>query len=213
MFTGLIETVGSVVALRRAAAGAVLELAAELPADAIAIGDSIAVNGACLTVTAKGGGRFCFDVSPETVERTAMRNLQPGSRVNLERAMQLGHRLDGHLVTGHVDCTARLENKSRRGNAVLLTFSLPVEHARMLVAKGSVAVDGISLTVNRVEDQSFDVSIIPLTLAKTTLASLERGGEVNIETDIIGKYVVRLLGPHRQERGLTMESLLRNGFA
>lgn len=212
MFTGLIETVGSVVALRRGGEGAVLELESDLPASEIAIGDSIAVNGACLTVTALAGNRFSFDVSPETVDRTAIGRLQPGSTVNLERALKMGSRLDGHLVTGHVDCAAHLESRSQRANAVLLTFRLPSEHGRMLVEKGSVAVDGISLTLNQVSDDRFTVSIIPLTLAKTTLGRLNVGGAVNIETDIIGKYVARLVAPHRKDGGLTMETLMQNGF-
>lgn len=212
MFTGLIETVGTVQALRRGSEGAVLELTADLPEASVAIGDSIAVNGACLTVTVKGGSRFCFDVSPETVDRTTMRHLKPGSTVNLERSLQMGGRLDGHLVTGHVDCVAQLASKKQRGNAVLLTFRLPAEQGRMLVEKGSVAVDGISLTVNEVGDDHFTVSIIPLTLSGTTLGRLDTGSEVNIETDIIGKYVARLLTPHRKGGGLTMETLMKNGF-
>jgi riboflavin synthase len=117
--------------------------------------------------------------------------------VNLERALQLGGRLDGHLVTGHIDCVGRLESRTSQGNAVLLGFSLPREQARMLVEKGSVAIDGISLTVNSVTDSGFSVSIIPHTLEKTTLADLSGPGkEVNIETDVIGKYVARLVGPH-----------------
>ena len=125
----------------------------------------------------------------------------------------MGSRLDGHLVTGHVDCVARLESRSNRGNAVLLTFRLPSEQGRLQVEKGSVAVDGISLTINEAGDDRFSVSIIPLTLAKTTLGRLDVGGEVNIETDIIGKYVARLVSPHRGGGGLTMETLLKNGFA
>jgi riboflavin synthase len=213
MFTGLIECTGTVVALRKGGEGAVLELSAPLPDVEIAIGDSIAVNGACLTVTAKGGGRYSFDVSPETVDRTTMRNIKPGTQVNLERALLMGSRLDGHLVTGHVDCVARLESVSRRGNATILAFRLPAEHAGMLVEKGSVAIDGISLTVNQVEKDGFSVAIIPHTLSKTTLGGIGSGAEVNIETDIIGKYVARLVSPHHKPGGLTMETLMKNGFA
>jgi riboflavin synthase len=213
MFTGLIECTGKVVSLRKGGEGAVLELSAPLPDAEIAIGDSIAVNGACLTVTAKAGGRYSFDVSPETVDRTTMRNIKPGTPVNLERALLMGSRLDGHLVTGHVDCVARLESASRRGNATILVFRLPAEHAGMLVEKGSVAIDGISLTVNQVEKDGFSVAIIPHTLSKTTLGGIVNGAEVNIETDIIGKYVARLVSPHGKSGGLTMETLMKNGFA
>lgn len=212
MFTGLIECTGNVVSLRRGGASAVLEISASLPAEQIVIGDSIAVNGVCLTVTRMGAGRFSFDVSPETVERSTFSLLAPGAPVNLERALQVGGRLDGHLVTGHVDCIGRLENSGRKGNATQLGFRVPAEYARLLVEKGSVAIDGISLTVNEVGEERFGVTIIPHTLAKTTLASLQVGGAVNIETDIIGKYVARLVAPHAGRSGLTMEKLMQNGF-
>lgn len=212
MFTGLIEATGTLVSLRRGNDRAVLQVTAALPLQEIRIGDSIAVNGACLTVTAMQGQQFSFDVSPETVDRTTFATLAPGSQVNLERALCFGGRLDGHLVTGHIDCVARLASKMRHGNAVLLSFNLPKEHARMLVEKGSVAVDGISLTVNSVSDDGFSVSIIPHTLEKTTLHALIPGAAVNIETDIIGKYLARLTAPHAKQGGLTMETLLQNGF-
>lgn len=212
MFTGLIECTGRLVSLRIGGAQAVLEVAAPLPSAGISIGDSIAVNGACLTVIDQKGDRFRFDISPETVNRTTFATLQPGSGLNLERALRLGGRLDGHLVTGHIDCVARLTSRTVQGNAVLLGFSLPAEQARMLVEKGSVAIDGISLTVNSVSAGGFTVAIIPHTLVKTTLADLGVGGAVNIETDLIGKYVARLVAPHTKAGGLTMETLLKNGF-
>ena len=211
MFTGLIECTGTVVSLRRSGDRAVLEVSAPLSASEIKIGDSIAVNGACLTVVEMQGGRFSFDVSPETVDRTAFAVLQPGSPVNLERALPLGGRLDGHLVTGHIDCVGRLESRASQGNAVILRFSVPQEYARLLVEKGSVAVDGISLTVNGVTQAGFSVSIIPHTLVKTTLAAVGPGKVVNVETDIIGKYVARMVTPHAGG-GLTMEKLMQNGF-
>lgn len=212
MFTGLIECTGRLVSLRRNSDRAVLEISAPLPAAEIKIGDSVAVNGVCLTVTAMQGSHFSFDVSPETVSRTTFGTLQPGSPVNLERALAFGGRLDGHLVTGHVDCVGRIENRVSKGNAVVLYFSVPQEQARMLVEKGSVAVDGISLTVNAVTNSGFTVSIIPHTLEKTTLSGAETGKTVNIETDIIGKYVARLASPYADGSGLTMEKLMQNGF-
>lgn len=212
MFTGLIECTGSVAGLHRGAAGAVLEVLAPLPADQVRIGDSIAVNGVCLTVIRSGTGRFSFDVSPESVDRSTFSSLAPGAVVNLERALLMGSRLDGHLVTGHVDCVGRLDRSIRRGNASILSFNLPADYARMLVEKGSVAIDGISLTVNEVSAEQFSVAIIPHTLAKTTLGGLGVGAAVNIETDIIGKYVARLAAPHAAGGGLTMEKLMQNGF-
>lgn len=212
MFTGLIEGTGQIASLRRGAAGAVLEVDAPLPAAELAIGDSVAVNGVCLTVTWLAMGRLRFDVSPETVDRSTFKTLAPGAVVNLERALRLGARLDGHLVTGHVDCIGRLENSSQRGNAIQLGFGLPADYARLLVEKGSVAIDGISLTVNGVGQDHFSVTIIPHTLANTTLAGLKVGDAVNIETDIIGKYVARLVAPHAAGGGLTLEKLMQNGF-
>lgn len=212
MFTGLIETVGSLISQRRSGMSVRLEVSAALPAGEVVVGDSIAINGACLTVTAISGARFTFDVSPETIARTTFQGMGPGTPVNVERALRMGGRLDGHLVTGHIDCVGRLERSETRGNARFLTFAVPAEHARMLVEKGSVAIDGISLTVNDVADDRFSVAIIPHTLEKTTLASLSPGQPVNIETDIIGKYVARLVAARRPEGGLTMETLLQNGF-
>lgn len=212
MFTGLIECTGTIAALRRGSDGALLELLAPIPANEVSKGDSIAVNGACLTVTSMGGGRFCFDMSLETLDRTTFHKLSPGRRVNLERALRMGDRLDGHMVTGHVDCVGRLEAMKRQGNSMVLSFSLPGRDAGMLVEKGSVAVDGISLTVNAVESDGFTVAVIPHTLAKTTLSDVAPGVEVNIETDIIGKYLARFLAPHRGKEGLTMEKLMQNGF-
>lgn len=213
MFTGLIECVGRLNGMRRSGSAVRLDLTAPLPLEEVRVGDSIAVNGACLTVTAFARDLFSFDVSPETVDRTAFRTLGPGSRLNIERALRLGGRLDGHLVTGHIDCTGRLERSEARGNARILTFTLPAHHGRMLVEKGSVAIDGVSLTVNEVRDERFSVAVIPHTLEKTTLVALVPGQEVNIETDIIGKYVARLVGSRQSETGgLTMDALVRNGF-
>lgn len=212
MFTGLIECVGRLTALRRNGGTVRLELTAPLPPEEVRVGDSVAVNGACLTVTMVSGDRFSFDVSPETVDRTTFHAQVPGSPLNIERALRLGARLDGHLVTGHIDCTGCLERSDVRGNTRILTFSLPEQHGRLLVEKGSVAIDGISLTVNSVQEDRFSVAIIPHTLLKTTLAALVPGQKVNIETDIIGKYIARLVSPHQPANGLSMETLLRNGF-
>ncbi len=214
MFTGLIECVGTLVAVRRAGESAVIEISAPLPESEISTGDSISVNGACLTVkSAAGGGRFSFDASPETIDRTAFAGMRAGARLNLERALKMGSRLDGHIVTGHVDSVGRLEKSTQSGNSVSLTFRLDNKSCRLLVEKGSVAVDGISLTVSSVTDDSFSVVIIPHTMSKTTLGALSVGSTVNIETDIIGKYLARMTEPYNRAGGLTMEKLLQNGFA
>lgn len=212
MFTGLIETIGRVTACERRGGAAVLTVATTMPVSEIAIGDSVAVNGACLTVTAKGGTALTFDVSPESLASTTIENLRSGQNVNLERALRLGDRMGGHIVTGHIDCIGTLLQSSETSGNRVLVFSLPPDQARYLVQKGSVAIDGISLTVNTVSQGGFSVNIIPLTYSSTTLAQLKTGDRVNLETDIIGKYVERLATPWKSGSGLSMKTLAENGF-
>ena len=212
MFTGLIEDTGRITAIDRRGAAAVLTLSTALPVAEIAIGDSVAVNGACLTVTAKTGTALTFDVSPETITSTTIGGLRAGGSVNLERALRLGDRMGGHIVTGHIDCIGTLTRSSRTAGNSVLDFTLPAENARYLITKGSVAINGISLTVNSVTDNGFSVNIIPLTQVATTLSALKVGDNVNIETDIIGKYLERLTRPRGAGGGLSMKSLAENGF-
>ena len=212
MFTGLIETVGRVRSCERRGAAAVLTVASSLPLPEIAIGDSVAVNGACLTVTAKHAGALTFDVSPESLTSTTIGSLRSGHNVNLERALRLGDRMGGHIVTGHIDCIGKLAKSSESAGNRILEFSLPADQARYLVTKGSVAINGISLTVNTVSSGGFSVNIIPLTQTSTTLTALKIGDDVNIETDIIGKYVERLAQPWSKTGGLSMKTLAENGF-
>ncbi|GAB4165426.1 MAG: riboflavin synthase [Geothermobacteraceae bacterium] len=213
MFTGLIEDVGRLKRFDRGGSVCRLTVATGLPVDELQLGDSVAVNGACLTVVHKGLDDFTVDVSPETLDRTVLGSLRVGDAVNLERALQLGDRLGGHIVTGHVDAVATLGSRQRQGNAEILDFSLDTEALRYLVEKGSVAIDGISLTVNQVHDRGFSVAIIPHTLEKTTLAGMNAGRRVNIETDILGKYIERLMkGRPEKPGGLSLEDLARSGF-
>jgi riboflavin synthase len=212
MFTGLIEDTGRVANLVRRGESGIITIETSLPIQEIAIGDSIAVNGACLTVTDKGGNRLTFDVSPESFSRTTLGKLNVGNRVNLERALKMGDRLGGHIVTGHIDCNGRLSRSELRSGNHQLQFTIPAEHARYVVEKGSVAIDGISLTVNAVTRDSFSVNIIPLTFSATTLNQLRSGDTVNIETDIIGKYIERLTSPWKAESGLSIKTLAENGF-
>ena len=212
MFTGLIEDTGRVTAIERRGAAAVLTLTIALPAAEIVVGDSVAVNGVCLTVTAQPGSTLTFDVSPETMAGTTIGRLRPGSAVNLERALRLGDRMGGHIVSGHIDCIGKLARISETSGNRVLDFTLPAENSRYLISKGSVAIDGISLTVNSVSEGGFSVNIIPLTQRATTLSGLKIGDEVNIETDVIGKYVERLTRPWSSSGGLSMKTLAENGF-
>ena len=212
MFTGLIEDTGHVASVNRQGDAGVLTIETALPTAEIATGDSIAVNGTCLTVTAAHARTLTFDVSPESMSRTLIGKLASGNRVNLERALRLGDRLGGHIVSGHIDCTGRLLRSELRSDNHQLQFGLPPDHARYLVEKGSVTIDGISLTVNAVSQEGFSVNIIPLTYANTTLGQLKIGDQVNIETDIIGKYVERLTSPWKSGGGLSMKTLAENGF-
>ena len=215
MFTGLIEQVGRLEKIERRGSSGCLVVAATFPPEEIRLGDSIAVNGVCLTVTQMRSGSLSFDVSPETLERTSFRDAVVGAPVNLERALRLSDRLGGHLVTGHVDCVARIVERREVSGNIYMAFTLPADHARFLVEKGSVTIDGISLTVNAVTDAGFSVNIIPHTASQTTLSFRRTGDIVNIETDILGKYLDRLLSTRRESpegEGLSLELLAKSGF-
>ena len=193
MFTGIVQGRGRVLRKQPAGGGMVFCLEADFPLTDPEEGESIAVNGVCLTAREIQGRRFLVDVSPETLERTGLGTLTPGSLVNLERALKLSDRLGGHLVSGHVDARARVEDRRGAGDFTLFTFSLSRSLAKYVIEKGSIAINGVSLTVNSCEGERFTVSIIPHTLAVTTLGELQPGDMVNIEVDIIGKYVEKLL--------------------
>lgn len=215
MFTGLIEEVGTVRRLEKQGMAGRITVATKLPLESITLGDSVAVNGACLTVVAKSGNELTFDASPETLARTTLGTLGIGTPVNLERALRLGDRLGGHIVTGHVDFIATVSERNDIAGNRVFAFRIPDVFSRYLVAKGSVTIDGISLTVNTVSDTGFSVNIIPHTGSMTTLSGINPGAQVNIETDILGKYVERLLSRGsipREEGGLTLELLAKSGF-
>jgi riboflavin synthase len=189
MFTGLIEDVGKIESLRVSGRSAVLTVKTNLSVGGMKLGASIAVNGACLSVVKKGKRNFTVDVSPETLQRTNLEEQNIGSLVNLELPMRLADRLGGHLVTGHVDGMGTVASVKRKGDFTFFTFRVPPKLGSLLVSKGSVAVDGISLTVNECSREQFSVVIIPLTLENTNLRARSLGDKVNIETDLIGKYV------------------------
>ena len=200
MFTGIIQALGTMSRLVRQGDEGLLSITTDLPLEDVLIGDSIAVNGVCLTVTAKGSQTFTADVSAETLARTNLGNLHPGVSVNLEKSLRLQDFLGGHLVLGHVDGLGRISEKTVRTKSLLFVFEVPDGLSKYIVEKGSVAVDGISLTVNRCVRNQFHVNMIPHTAQKTTLGSKRVSDPVNIETDIIGKYVERLM-QHRGDAG------------
>ncbi|PLX98947.1 MAG: riboflavin synthase [Desulfuromonas sp.] len=215
MFTGLVEDCGLIKSLNQSGTGVRLTVESSLPTGELSIGDSVAVNGACLTVVEKDAKTFTVDMSPETFERTTFSKLTSGHRLNLERALRVGDRLGGHIVTGHIDCVGMVDSVRREQNAVVIMLTVPDDYARYLVAKGSVAIDGISLTINTVDNSSFSVSIIPHTLSATTLVDCQPGRLVNIETDILGKYIERLLGQGSgagERSNLTSDFLAKHGF-
>lgn len=215
MFTGLIEDLGTLRELRREGDVVRLTIATAIPAAELKLGESIAVNGICLTVVAIGGGTFSADVSPETLERSTLGEISPGRMVNLERALRLCDRLGGHLVSGHVDAVATIVEAIRDKNAVRFTFRLPAAVNRYVAEKGSVTIDGISLTVNAVTAETFGVAVIPHTLAMTTLREKQAGARVNVEIDLLSRYVARLLeggGSAPAGRRLDLEFLAKHGF-
>ena len=197
MFTGLVEDVGRVESLGINKHAAVLTVHSGLPISAISLGASIAVNGACLTVVQKTKKSFTFDVSPETLERTSLATSRPGTLLNLERSLRLDDRLGGHLVTGHIDGVGVVRSIEKKGDFTFFSFRIAQRLASLLVSKGSVAVDGISLTVNGCGVREFDVAVIPFTMQHTNLRARRVGDKVNIENDLIGKYVQSFMRQRR----------------
>ncbi len=220
MFTGIIEGLGTITAIRASGQSRRLTNTSDFVLDQTGIGDSIAVNGACLTAVVAAGRRFEVDVSPETLEKTTLGLSKVAQRVNLERAMRLSDRLDGHLVSGHIDGTGLIKARQASGNATIVTIGVAQAVARYMIRKGSVAVDGISLTINECDAASFTVSVIPHTGFVTTIGFKKVGEAVNIETDMIGKYVERFVGGRRNQEsgnadagsGIDMQFLAKTGF-
>jgi riboflavin synthase len=219
MFTGIIEGLGTIREIRSEGQGKRMAVDADFFLEQTRIGDSICVSGACLTVVMIDAKRFTVDVSPETLTRTTFGNAKIGDRVNLERALRLSDRIDGHLVSGHIDGIGTITLKQNIGNAVIVSFKVSESISHYMIQKGSVAVDGISLTINNCGHDSFDVSIIPHTAKLTTIGFKKTGDLVNIETDMIGKYVERFVGGKRHDENkkeagdsINMEFLAKSGF-
>jgi riboflavin synthase len=209
MFTGIIEGLGNVKRLTAKGADAVIEIEAAIDLKDVSIGDSIAINGACLTVTTKKENFFSADVSAETIAKTTLGRLHAGDKINLEKSIRVGGFIGGHFVSGHVDETCRILSKTQKSGSVILAVGINDQLARQIVEKGSIAIDGISLTVNKLEKRKFYVNIIPHTAANTTLLAKKEGDLVNIETDILGKYVEKLL---HSGRGIDKDFLTEHGF-
>ncbi len=215
MFTGIVEEMGTIRSIRRGAHSAVLSIGADTVLSDLKTGDSVAVNGVCLTATGTDPGGFTADVMHETLDRSSLGTLTVGSRVNLERAMAAHGRFGGHIVSGHIDGTGTIAALRKDDNALWYTVKAVPGLLRYVVEKGSITIDGISLTVACVETDQFSVSVIPHTAAVTILGEKRPGDVVNLETDLIGKYVEKLLTPQTQAQprsGITLEFLAQNGF-
>ena len=213
MFTGIIEEIGTVKEVRHGHRSAVVTISAEKVLSGTSIGDSIAVNGVCLTVIAMDDDSFSADATPETISRSSLGQMHRGSRVNLERAMAADGRFGGHIVMGHIDGTGKVSRVIKDDNSVLLSIEAAPDLMRYIVEKGSIAIDGISLTVAEVWESGFTVSVIPHTASATTIGWMVAGTTVNLETDIIGKYAEKFLIPGKRSRkGITAEMLSEYGF-
>jgi len=214
MFTGIVETIGLVKTVRDGAGGMVVSVDLGKAAEGVKVGESIAVNGVCLTVSRLGGGRLAeFDVSSETLAASAMDRIRAGSKVNLERAMSADGRFGGHFVLGHVDGVTSVRSIERKGDFAEITFATAADLLDEMVVKGSVCVDGVSLTIARMDEGGFSISLIPTTLKETTLGQVKVGDVVNIETDVITKTVKKQLAkilPAKE--ALTVEKLKELGF-
>jgi len=214
MFTGIIEEIGDCVRVQKGSAGGLLEISASKVTDDLNLGDSLSVQGACLTVSEMHGDRVALDVSPETFSRTNLGSLEPGAKVNLERAVAVGGRLGGHIVQGHVDALATIQALTSQGDFYTLRCQVEGDFERYIVEKGSVALDGISLTVaEKLPAGVFTVAVIPSTIKLTTLQYRNAGDRMNFECDILAKYVESLHGLDSAKKDLSVDFLRQHGFA
>lgn len=215
MFTGLIEEIGKIESIAKSAKSARITIKAKIVLDGVKLGDSICTNGVCLTVTEFDSEKFSVDVMAESMRRSNLKNLKKGDDVNLERALKVSDRLGGHIVSGHIDGTGKIETYEKEDNAVWITVSAAPELLKYIIEKGSIAIDGVSLTVAGVDDETFKVSIIPHTKDATTLLRKQPGQEVNLECDMIGKYIEKLMNYGSRpasKSSIDMDFLAKNGF-
>lgn len=216
MFTGLIEEVGKVESVIKSTKSAKITIKACKILEGIKLGDSISTNGVCLTITSFSGNSFIVDVMPETMRNSNLSKLSPGEQVNLERALRASDRLGGHMVSGHIDGIGTIKNYEQEDNAVWITVAAAAEILKYVVHKGSIAIDGVSLTIACVDETEFKVSIIPHTKEKTTLLDKKVGDQLNLECDVIGKYIEKFLGVREQtptKKSIDLNFLSENGFA
>lgn len=223
MFTGIIEGSGIIKQIDKKNEGAILTIETDINLLESKIGDSIAVNGACLTAVSLGKKVFKVDMAPETIARTTFKNASVGTKVNIERALRLSDRLDGHLVSGHIDGTGIIASKIKKSNSWIITINVSKELAEQMIEKGSIAIDGISLTINKCSDKNFEISVIPHTAKMTTIEGKNVGDEVNIETDMLGKYVQKILNKNlstkngdntknKSHKDISLSLLAKKGF-
>jgi len=214
MFTGIIEGLGTLAGIRPSGQGERLTIEADFSLDQTKIGDSIAVSGACLTAVKIDGKRFEVDVSPETLQITTFGQAKVGERLNIERALRLSDRIDGHLVSGHIDGVGIVKKRESLSNAIIVTIGVDESLTQYMIAKGSVAMDGISLTINARESDNFSVSVIPYTAQLTTIGFKNKGDRVNIETDMIGKYVERFVSgrPGRSKENRSKQGSIDHAY-
>ena len=214
MFTGLVEGTGRVIKVEFRGKDMLLSIEAGFELDGLAKGESVSVDGVCLTVVSWNERTFTAEVSQETLSRTTISRLRLGDQVNLERALRLGDRLGGHLVNGHVDGKARVILRKKRGDSIVFAFEVAPELARYLIEKGSVAVDGVSLTINRCDEKSFEVNLVPHSARVTNLGNLKVGDQVNLEVDVIGKYVEKFVRNMQKSTSDAVDAdfLAKHGF-
>jgi riboflavin synthase len=216
MFTGLIEELGRIEKVIKSTKSAIIAIKAHKILEGVKIGDSISTNGVCLTITSFSSNSFTVDVMAETMRSSNLKNLSSGEIVNLERALRVGDRIGGHIVSGHIDGIGVIQNYEKEDNAVWVTIAAEAEILKYIVQKGSIAIDGVSLTVAYVDSTEFKVSIIPHTKEMTTLLYKKIGDQVNLECDMVGKYIEKLLGTKEQtstKRTIDLNFLSENGFA
>ncbi|MBN2036183.1 MAG: riboflavin synthase [Chitinispirillaceae bacterium] len=214
MFTGLIETLGTIVLVKRSGVVCRIAIVPDKAGFTVAVGGSVSVDGACLTLEGEKNGGLCFAAVQETLDRTTLKNARAGGRVNLERPLALGQRIDGHMVLGHVDGTGSIRERRDGKEASVIAITVPPECASLMAVKGSVAVDGISLTIAALRDGAIEVALVPATLEKTTLGGKNAGDSVNIEADVIARYVERCVAvkPLTNGNGTLFEKLERLGY-